>query len=89
MTNMKKMTMIPLLASFILGSTLWSGGFTANAAAAATTSTTAPTSATTTSDKSANPQTNHLPNIKILATEGPLQDHLPSIRIRPATKQER
>ncbi|OMF76616.1 type II asparaginase [Paenibacillus peoriae] len=71
MTNMKKMTMIPLLASFILGGTLWSGGFTANAAAAATTtSTTAPASTTTTSDKSENPQTNHLPNIKILATGG-------------------
>ncbi|NEU27521.1 type II asparaginase [Paenibacillus ottowii] len=67
MTNMKKMTMIPLLASFILGSTLWSGGFTANAATAATTSTTVSTvTPTTTPDK----QTNHLPNIKILATGG-------------------
>ncbi|OBA06805.1 L-asparaginase [Paenibacillus polymyxa] len=67
MTNMKKMTMIPLLASFILGSTLWSGGFTANAATVATTSTTVSTgTATTTPDK----QTNHLPNIKILATGG-------------------
>ncbi|QDY85573.1 type II asparaginase [Paenibacillus polymyxa] len=67
MTNMKKMTMIPLMASFILGSTLWSGGFTASAATAATTSTTVSTGTTTTTpDK----QTNHLPNIKILATGG-------------------
>jgi len=70
MTNMKKMTMIPLLASFILGSTLWSGGVTANVASAATTSTTLSTSSTTTLDKSDKPQTNHLPNIKILATGG-------------------
>jgi L-asparaginase len=69
MTNMKKMTMIPLLAGFILGSTLSSGGF-ANTAAAATTSTAIPASITTASGKSEKPQTNHLPNIKILATGG-------------------
>ncbi|WP_084011893.1 type II asparaginase [Paenibacillus kribbensis] len=68
MTNMKKMTMIPLLAGFILGSTLWSSGFTNTAAAA--TSTTTPASVSTTADKSEKPQTNHLPNIKILATGG-------------------
>ncbi|MGW9530609.1 type II asparaginase [Paenibacillus terrae] len=68
MTNMKKMTMIPLLAGFILGSTLWSSGFTNTAAAA--TNTTTPASVSTTADKSEKPQTNHLPNIKILATGG-------------------
>ncbi|WP_226001580.1 type II asparaginase [Paenibacillus sp. BJ-4] len=68
MTNMKKMTMIPLLAGFILGSTLWSAGFTNTAAAA--TSTTTPASISTTSDKTEKTETNHLPNIKILATGG-------------------
>lgn len=69
MINMKKMTMIPLLAGFILGSTL-SGGGSANTAAAATISTAAPASITTASGKSEKPQTNHLPNIKVLATGG-------------------